>query len=182
MLKPTPSSPQRPLTAKGIESTSGDQRAPPASPRAAATAPPTAARSAARAVTAAAMTRRSRPMRRRGAVPGRPGEDAGHRQHGAEADRRRQPATRLVPAGEGEERASDQQRGGADQRRRGVGPDHQGRKLWQRGPRRRLAQYFSAARSSVSRRFSPRSGSSWPAPTTAGSSAASLRTDSFAFA
>ena len=42
------------------------------------------------------------------------------------------------------------------------------------------AQYFSAARSSVARRLSPRSGCSCPAPTTRGSSAASRRTDSFA--
>src|SRR6476659_9217 len=44
------------------------------------------------------------------------------------------------------------------------------------------AQYFSAARSSVSRRLSATSGSAWPAPTTAASSAASLRTDCFALA
>ena len=51
-----------------------------------------------------------------------------------------------------------------------------------RGAGAASAQYFSAARSSVARRFCPRSGSSWPVQTSAGSSAASLRTDSFALA
>ena len=56
---------------------------------------------------------------------GRAREEAGDREHGPEADRRGQPASRVRPATEGEDRPSHQQRGGADQRRRGVGPDHQ---------------------------------------------------------
>ena len=142
----------------------------------------------------AAARERRRPRRRSGATSA-----SGRRGRRGRAPRARTPVTvstapkptagsshdQRAPPGEREQGAADEQRGGADQRRRGVGPDHQGGQTMAaaaRASRARGAQYFSAARSSVSRRFSPRSGSAWPAPTTGGSSAASLRTDSFAFA
>ena len=62
--------------------------------------------------------------RRRRPVTGQPDQQPGNRDHRGEPDRRLQPGPALAAARR-QDRAADQKRGGADQRRRGVGPDHE---------------------------------------------------------
>ena len=119
LLSPTPRSPQCPLIANGIESTShqrqGNGRA-----RGQSAGEPVrhAQRGQAEGEQGEQAERGGHP------APRQPHQQPGDRDDRAEADRGLQPRPALATARR-QNRAAKQKRSGADQRRRGVGPDHE---------------------------------------------------------